>query len=183
MKWKSQFISLCNAYKYELFVSWKFVISSLYKIAIKHTWSFLRKPGKSQSPLPLLVTWRVWYCLSFNGFYLSLLRTGVTYEKLIWKVIQKGYGRLFQGLCPENFGTSAWKTVLSGDNSLSLKISQKKNMRNIYIKASSLFKPSSTFMICYSHQIFWMTKSRLMRWTGHVASMEAERNAYKVVVG
>jgi hypothetical protein len=34
-----------------------------------------------------------------------------------------------------------------------------------------------------SPNIFWMTKSRRMRWAGHVARMEDRRGVYRVLVG
>jgi hypothetical protein len=41
-----------------------------------------------------------------------------------------------------------------------------------------------TFMICTPHPIlFGVTKSRRMRWAGHVACMEDRRGAYRVLVG
>jgi len=40
-----------------------------------------------------------------------------------------------------------------------------------------------SFITCMLHQILLLTKSRRMSWVGHVASMEALRNLYKIVVG
>jgi hypothetical protein len=34
-----------------------------------------------------------------------------------------------------------------------------------------------------SPDIIWVTRSRMMRWVGHVAHMEEKRNAYRVLVG
>jgi len=37
--------------------------------------------------------------------------------------------------------------------------------------------------LCCSHSIFRMTKSRRMRWAGHVACMGERRGVYRVLVG
>jgi hypothetical protein len=41
-----------------------------------------------------------------------------------------------------------------------------------------------SFMICTAHQVkIRVTKSRRMRWVGHVARMKARKGSYRVLVG
>ena len=86
------------------------------------------------------------------------------------------------------YGCETWSLTLSEVHGLRMfKIMVLRKMfntkRNTVTRDRRRLQNKELYYIYSSQNIIWVTDSRRIRWTGHVASMGERRHVYKVLVG